>query len=710
MKVILVSNRLPQTLAVRRGSFELNRSIGGVTTALTSLLHTYSKPYTWIGWPGMVVPDHKKHEAKEIFASEMNSVPVFLSKEEVKNYYQGFCNRVIWPLFHYATANIVARQEYWIAYKKVNQLFAEEIATVYEAGDLIFIQDYHLLLLPQLIRQDFPQARIGFFLHIPFPTYEIFRILPKKWQEKLLQGVLAADVIGFHTKTYVDYFRQTANKVLAANSKKTNQIGAFPYSIDPQSFLSSKKRDQKLTRSFHKTILSIDRLDYTKGIPERLEGYRYFLSKHPEFHRRVTLLAVVVPSRTAIPEYQQLKKKVDTLVGEINGMFGDLSWQPIRYQYGSYSEEKLKKLYKKADIALITPLRDGMNLIAKEFIISRDSGEGVLILSEFAGAAEELTEALLVNPQSVSEISHALMTALTMPPAEQKKRNQMMQQKIIKHDISWWFNSFMKSLEEKEAPSAWVSLPTISKAAKRMIFLDYDGTLVPFASTPEAAKPTPRVLKTLLNLTGDPTNHVAIVSGRKRQNLDDWFGHLPLTLIAEHGAYMKYNHQWQSSVGISKEWWPSVKKLFKECCVAVPLSFIEEKESSIAWHYRLASQENVHTCLQKLDRIKSVWEAQFELALMFGNKVVECKQRNSTKGSAVKLLLHQEKPECIIAMGDDVTDEDMFKALPSMAVTIKVGAHKTQAKFRLQNTEEVIRFLNAVLPSCISANLPSKII
>ena len=523
-RLLIVSNRLPFTVVERDGELTIEPSSGGLVSGLAAYLDAVgasggpTPDYLWAGWPGGTVHETAKPRLKELAQSRFNAYPVFLSKEEMENFYYGFCNSTIWPLFHYFPSYAVYEPEYWETYVRVNRTFCQALMEVIRPDDVIWVHDYQLMLLPGMLREQLPGANIGFFLHIPFPSYEIFRLLPRKWGTALLEGLLGANLVGFHTHDYTRYFLRSVLRILGHEHNmgqilvrdRVVQAETFPMGIDFDRYWHavSEPRVQAERQALKtkvlagvKVVLSIDRLDYTKGIINRLKGYRLFLEQHPEWHRKVVLALVVIPSRVGVGRYRETKEHIDELVGRINGEFGGLDWVPIIYQYRSLPFELLVAMYNISDVALVTPLRDGMNLIAKEYIATRTDRTGVLVLSEMAGSARELGEAVIINPNSLEEIADALHTALEMPRHEQMARNEAMQQRLRRYDVVAWAQSFtgdLRSIKQVQqrlkskllGPESLDRLVSdYNRADSRLVFLDYDGTLVPFVSDPQAAVP-----------------------------------------------------------------------------------------------------------------------------------------------------------------------------------------------------------------------------
>jgi len=725
MRLLIVSNRLPITV-LDEGELKFKESVGGLVTGLKAYLDTKgaqsSIDYTWVGWPGATIKDQNKEKLRSKVYSELHAYPVFLSEAAMDKFYHGFCNRTIWPLFHYFTSNVVYDEEGWDYYKKVNEAFCEAVVQIIRPDDVVWIHDYHLMLLPKLIREKVPDVSIGFFLHIPFPSYEVFRLLPSIWRTELLEGLLGADLIGFHTHDYTQYFLRCILRILGyehnmgmvVQNDHFVRADTFPMGIDFQKFHSAslstevqaEKDDLLKVLDGHKIILSIDRLDYTKGIVSRLQGYERFLEKNSQWCEKVVLVLIVVPSRTKVEHYQQMKRQIDELVGRINGKFGSIDWTPILYHYKFIEFNKLIALYNIADVGLVTPLRDGMNLIAKEYLATKTDGKGVLILSEMAGASKEVREAIIINPNDIGEIATALKEAIDMPEDEQIRRNRIMQSRLKRHDVVQWADSFIQALlsmkeEERSLDYKLLGQSTreqimndFLKAQRRLILLDYDGTLVKFAAHPQAARPTEEVLRTLKLLSENPRNEVIILSGRDRITLQSWFGVLGIGLVAEHGAWIrKKNEDWRMSKPLTGDWKPKVLPILEMYSDRLPGSFIEDKDFSLAWHFRMADPEMASIVSKELLDDLVSFTANIGVQILQGNRVIEIRNPGMNKGDAATIWLAENGFDFILAMGDDWTDEDMFKILPETAYSIKVGRTQSQARYNLTTQAEVIGLL-----------------
>ncbi len=718
-RTIIVSNRLPVKVTKTDEGFNLSPSEGGLATGLGSVYKQGRDK--WIGWPGIVIPQQAEQENITDQLEEMSLVPVFLDQEEINQYYEGFSNEVLWPVFHYYVSTFAAyKQSQWEYYRDVNEKFKDIVLQHLEPGDVIWIHDYQLLLLPGLIRAELPDVSIGFFLHIPFPSHELFRMIP--WRYELLEGMLGADLIGFHTFDDVRHFAGAVSRILPVNvSANVINIGvrsvvaeSFPMGIDVKKYASLplkkevKENIQSIKDTFKdsKIILSIDRLDYSKGILQRLLAFEELLKTHPEYCEKVTMNMIVVPSRDNVPQYAHLRDEIDKKVGSINAVYRKMDWTPIHYYYRSLPIEMLSALYSTADVCLVTPLRDGMNLVSKEYVASRLNDDGVLILSELAGASKELIDALIVNPNNALEVCEAIIYALNMPLEEQQDRMRSMRQLIAKFNINHWVKIFMDRLKEvkqmqRSMQTRHVSAATeqsiikrYHKTKKRIIFLDYDGTLVGFKSNMLQAKPDAELMDIIDKLSEDPANELVLISGRKHENLDEWFGNRNIYLIAEHGAWFKQqNTGWHKISGLSDNWKHDISPVLETYVDRTPGSFIEEKTYSLVWHYRNTQKGLGELRASELMNNLKYLASDKGLQLLPGDMVLEIKNVEVNKGKAALMLVERDDYDFIIALGDDYTDEDVFKSLPDNAVTIKVGSNVSAAKFYLRNPAEVRQLL-----------------
>ncbi len=714
----LVSFRLPFRFSVSAGQIRKAESVGGLTTSLKSYFTSQPansdqvfKEVHWLGAGELSKKVLEAHGSDTIESDGIILHSVFLNSGTLENFYYGFCNSVIWPLFHYFPSFLVYKEQHFESYRRVNMMFARKIIDQYRSGDVIWIHDYHFMMLPEILRSALPDASIGFFLHIPFPTFEVFRILPKPWRYALLHGLSGADLVGFHTPDYTSYFIESYRRIVG--SEPPNKIDSFPISIDFEKFnnqsLSSKTRKEaeQIRSRFRdqRLILSVDRLDYTKALLSRLESFELFLETYPRYHRKVAYLLVMVPSRDSLLKYRENKREIEVTVSRINGTYGTLGWTPVIYQYRTFEFWRLVALYASSDVALIAPIRDGMNLVAKEFVASRTPARGVLILSETTGAANELRNCIQVNPNDRREIASAIKTALEQRVEEQEVNIQAMQDAIRKHSVSQWVRQFLSGLPERAAPSGGPYplvehfhevLGRLHNSKRRLMLIDYDGTLAPFARRPELAAPSHEVLRTLLRLASQGANTLVIISGRDRSTLEQWFGDRPITLVAEHGGFI-YRPQegWTQPIVRSTDWKKSVKSALRKLIGKYPATYIEEKEFSLVWHYR-TSDKRLTTADKRsaIELLEGVLTG--ECFVMDGEEAIEVRTHGIDKGNTARHFMAQGNYDVVLALGDGHTDEDLFRAVGPSALSIKVGEGPSAARYFLSDQEEVLPLLERV--------------
>lgn len=730
-RLIIISNRLPFSLDREGDKVSLRQSSGGLVSAIKSYFENTGAQRSdlsgkmWIGVADFPQEDYDLLAASHASEQDFDIVPIFADKDVYDKYYNGFSNSVLWPLFHYFSSLAEYDGQYFDAYVQINQLFAEKIVPILEPGDQVWIHDYQLMLLPHLLRQKRPDATIGFFLHIPFPSYEIFRLLPTEWKKTLLHGVMGADLIGFHTYDYVQHFLQSVKMLLGVDNYFHNlqyqdrqiRIDLFPIGIDYNKFhdmaadpeVDEIRKKIRANLEDKKIIFSVDRLDYTKGLMQRLNGFEYFLERYPEWREKMVFILNVVPSRDSIPAYNDRKRAIEEKIGTINGRFSTISWQPLIYRYNHLPFKDLVALYQAADAALITPLRDGMNLVAKEYVAS-SLGRGVLILSELAGAASELNEAILVNPTDTSDVASSITRALAMPLYEQRNRISLMQRRLQEYDVFKWVNDFMDQLmqvkqEQQKQKVKVLDEKTLTairrhyqKAKNRCLLLDYDGTLVPFSRIPSEAAPDNNVRDLLKRLSDDENNHVVIISGRDMSSLDRWLGSFPVTLVAEHGASSRMRNQpWQQQIVLSDGWKEEIRRVMQLFVIRCAGSFIEEKTNTIAWHYRNTQTGLGFSRSRELLNTLSQLIQNTSLQVIDGNKVVEVRIAGFDKGASALKIVGEMDPDFVLCLGDDTTDEDMFKALEGKAYTIKVNNGASAAQYTILSQQQVLPLLNSLL-------------
>ena len=719
-KTIIVSNRLPIRIEEVDGEYQYKTSEGGLATALGSIYKENGN--IWIGWPGLEVKSQELREEITENLVENHMRPVFLSQQELDEYYLGFSNQTLWPAFHYFVHHIRFNKKLWQTYKSVNQKFADAIEHYADPDDIIWVHDYQLMLVPKMLRDKFPNASIGFFQHIPFPSFEIFRMLP--WRKELLEGLLGSDFVGLHTYDDMRHFLSSVHRLTnysyTANKVKVDdrqiEVDALPMGIDYQKYYEVALSEETYARAKkfredlgdQRFILSVDRLDYSKGIPDRLKAFGQFLEEYPEYQGQVSIILVVVPSRDKVPSYRQLKEEVDEVVGRINGNYSRPDWQPIHYFYRSFELNSLSAFYRLAEVAMITPVRDGMNLVCKEFVASKHDLKGVLILSEMAGSSKELSEAIMVNPHDEASLVQSLHRALNMPLEEQKKRISIMQESLQKYSIFNWVNLFYQNLKSVKVRQHRLKsqilhdkglieiAANIKKSRRAMLLLDYDGTLVPFFDDPNQSIPDKGLMNILEDIASRDNVEMVVISGRMGNFLEEHLGHLGVTLVAEHGIWIKEegSKEWESNAELpDPQWKEEAKAIINFYVDRTPGSFIEEKKNALVWHYRKVERGLASLrCSELSSHLRHVMSEK-GLDVMEGNAVVEIKPSNINKGKVARKLFNQFKPDYAVALGDDFTDEYIFEALEGQAVTIKVGDGQTHAQYSIEDHARVREFL-----------------
>lgn len=733
-RIIIVSNRLLVKIKEEtKGNYQVTPSSGGLATGMKSVYKNYNS--LWFGWSGLHHDELTAQDQQNIeeLLEQEQCISVPLNKEQVDNYYYGFSNKTIWPLFHYFTQFAEYKTIHWETYKAVNEKFAEVLKPYLRADDKIWIHDYHLLLLPQMIRDYMPEADIGFFLHIPFPSYEVFRLLP--WREEVLQGILGADLIGFHTYDYERHFMSSIRRLLGYENtynrinygNRVIKVDAYPMGIDFDKYHNAAKEavnkepcsvSLKHIEKFcandngKQLILSMDRLDYTKGINNRLLAYERFLEDHPEKHEKVVLFVLTVPSRTSVDRYQMLKKEIDEAVGRINSKFGTVGWMPIWYLFRAMPFDQLIELYAYSDVAINTPIRDGMNLIAKEYIACRVNYTGVLILSEMAGASKELGEALIVNPNNIQQMADTIDYALKMPVEKQKRSNKLMIERLKRYNVDHWSNDFIQDWHDvKQMQSKQKTKeihPQVRKdiaekyreSSARLLMIDYDGTLAPFSDYPDEVEFPEKSRKILENLTHDEKNDIYLISGRKKEYMDYYFNDENIGLIAEHGIWIKHpGKKWTQLRKHNKQWKNEIREILQIHVDRTPGTYIEEKDYSLAWHYRRADPDLGRKRSWELnDKLRDL-VSNLNLEVQEGKKVLEIKPMGVNKGIAASMIIQQKNYEFIMSLGVDWTNEYMFRKIPDYGISIKVGIEQTDAAYYLDSIDKVHHFFEELLNS-----------
>ncbi|HLU67273.1 MAG TPA: bifunctional alpha,alpha-trehalose-phosphate synthase (UDP-forming)/trehalose-phosphatase [Kofleriaceae bacterium] len=724
-RLLVASARLPVAVSRREadggaGAWRVNASPGGLATALRALAER--RPFVWIGWPGAVVPPEDEAEVASRLAEHGGVVPVFLDRDQVEGWYEELSNRSLWPLFHSLPTPLRIAAGAWQRYVEVNEKFADAIAAEARPGDTIWVHDYQLALVPHLLRRRDVDCAIGFFLHIPFPASETFRTLPMR--EDVLRGMLGANYIGFHAYEYVGHFRSSLMRILGVDSELEHvslpthhaRMGALPIGIEPDEIEEVARRPEvvaeyeELVRRYRgrKVVLGVDRLDYTKGLPQKLLAFEEMLERNPDLRDQVVFIQIAAPSRMAVAEYQQLKREIDELVGRVSGRFSSLDGSPIVYINQNVPRERLVPLFRRADVALVTPLRDGMNLVCLEYIAARGEEPGTLILSEFTGAAQCLSGAVLVNPYNTSQIASELAEVLRGrgPGAEAFGH---MREFVHGNTSTAWAERFLERLEatwrefggqvrrlRSRAPEV---IGRLRAADRPLVLLDYDGTLQPHVRVPERAVPAARVREILVELSRLARTYV--VSGRPASVLDAWLGDLPIGLVCEHGLSIKHpDGSWSEPPRIDPRVLDEVVlPLFRDFCERTPGSRIERKASSIAWHYRgsdprLGAWRAGELSTQLGNRLVGQ-----PYSVLMGSRVIEVRHVAITKGAATaQILAANPETDFVLCAGNDRTDEDMFHEVVASnlpAIVIYVGGAHTSAEFFVESPTELIDHLAA---------------
>ncbi|KAG0907312.1 hypothetical protein G6F33_010689 [Rhizopus arrhizus] len=621
-------------------------------------------------------------------------VPVFLDSKS-RGHYEGYCKEVLWPLFHYLVwsdhAGGLSEKQYWEDYVSVNQQFAQRIADHYRPGDIIFINDYHLLLVPEMLREMIPDAPIGRFLNAPFPSSEIFRFLTTR--KEILSGFLGANLVGFQTYSYARHFIGACTRVLGCESTQTGvnvnghivSVGTFPIGIDAKRVnqfrqepgVAAKMKAIRAMYADKKIIIGRDKLDSTKGVVQKLHAFEKFLRDYPEWRKKVVLIQVTTPT---FGDNSKLESKVSELVSHINSLYGSLEFTPVHHYYQDVDRDEYYALLSVADVGLITSLRDGMNTTSFEYILCQQEQHGSIILSEFTGTAGSLGAAFIVNPFDIAGVARAIHEALVLSAEEKATRHGQLYNYVVEHSAAYWAKSFAKQLAESTqnfrlqshtAPPLNIDRFTTAfrSAKKRLMFFDYDGTLTPIVSVPTDAKPSREMLEYLQALCNDPKNHVWVVSGRDQACLEDWLGGIKnLGLSAEHGCFWKAagSDQWTNALeDTDMDWKKDVTEIFDYYTERTEGSFVEHKKSSITWHYRMADEDyGLFQAKECQNHLENSVVSKRPVEILVGKKNLEVRPMMINKGEVVKRILTlTPDADFIVCAGDDKTDEDMFRTL-----------------------------------------------
>ncbi|WP_344370114.1 bifunctional alpha,alpha-trehalose-phosphate synthase (UDP-forming)/trehalose-phosphatase [Agromyces tropicus] len=715
--MVVVSNRLPVDYVGGEGAeTQWKSSPGGLVTALEPVMR--ANDGAWVGWAGVADREFDPFEHDGI-----SIVPVPLSADELEEYYEGFSNDTLWPLYHDVIAPPSFHREWWDAYVTVNRRFAEAAASVAADGAVVWVQDYQLQLVPRMLRESRPDLVIGFFNHIPFPAFGIYSQLP--WRRQVVDGLLGADVIGFQRAADAGNFSRAVRRLYGYKTRGTivevpeedgevRHVVArhFPISIDAAAFeeLARKPEVQERAREIRRSLgdpdivmLGVDRLDYTKGIRHRMKAFGELLRDERLSVQQATLVQVASPSRERVETYRQLRDEIELTVGRLNGDYSTLGHPAITYLHHGYPRQEMAALYLAADVMLVTALRDGMNLVAKEYVASRYDDDGVLLLSEFTGASDELRQAILVNPHDIEGLKDAMVEAGSMPKRERARRMRALRKRVKENDVANWSATFLETLTGVGKIAPGVSGPLRSAVAKLaeverlLVALDFDGTLAPIVDRPEDARATERARAAVERLAESDDTRIALVSGRALDSLKDVASPPVAALLSgSHGVELQLD-----SGGVTLDLrdgeltrLEQLIEIVEDAASAADGAWVERKPAGIALHTRRLGT-SAGAALQRTAR-ERVEEALPGLPTRGGKNVLEFAVRASDKGEAVTRLRQHSGADAVIYVGDDVTDEDAFATLESDDVGVKVGQGKSLAAYRLRGPDDVAELLEVL--------------
>jgi trehalose 6-phosphate synthase/phosphatase len=696
-RLVIASNRLPFTVESDSHELKLQPTSGGLAAALASV-HSHGEN-VWIGWPGDCSGLDERQRAE--LSSELRRtrvVPVDLSGSELVEYYDGVCNSVLWPVLHYLIDRLPLTLPEFRAYRAVNERFAEAVASTYREDDVIWIHDYHLLLAPAMVRARIPGARIGFFLHTPFPAADVFRVLP--WRRELLDGMLGATLVGLQTRGDAANFAAAirmfteyrVDDAAVIADEREIRFGAYPIGVDPtrldaiEEAPGSEAAYEVLRPVPEGTqlLVGVDRLDYTKGIPRRLAAFEQLLADEPHLRGHVELLQVAVPSRGHVPSYVSFKQEVDEHVARINDRFGTPGWTPVRYALQSVGLAELRAIYRAADVMLVTALRDGMNLVAKEFVSSRTDEDGVLILSEMAGASEDLTEALLVNPYSVEELAASMSTALTIDREERRRRMRALRERIGERTVDRWVERFVTDLAAAGAPAtpagwqlAEVIRSAIFEERPLSLALIYEEALIDRAGPSAPLNPDPELLELLRELATRSNLDLHVISGLDHDILDRWFDMVPVTLWADHGLWRREHdgRRWQRTQWVDTNWTGDVRKFLDQFTARSPGTFVEERPTGLAWHFGRAARVQGRAHAQTLYALLRDAADAMGFSVILEGSLIELRPAGLSTAHTIRKLLQRDAAagRAVVFEGSD-RGTAVRDALRPSDILVRVGA------------------------------------
>ncbi len=714
-QMVVVANRLPFDMEkLPDGSTKARQAPGGLVTALAPILSR--RQGAWIGWPGS--PDVTVEPTS---TDGLSLHPVTLTSKEVDDYYEGFSNETLWPLYHDAVVESQFHREWWEAYLQVNAKFAEAAADLAAPGATVWVHDYQLQLVPQLLRRLRPDVRIGFFLHIPFPPVELFMRLP--WRTQIIQGLLGADLIGFQLPGGARNFSRLAKSLAGAATTggsieydgRTIRAAAYPISIDSaeQSALAATPRIHDAAKQLRddlghpsKIILGVDRLDYTKGIDVRLRAFGELLAEGDPAVENAVMVQIATPSRERLGSYRRMREAIEQQVGSLNGDYGRIGRPAVHYLHQSLPREELAAFYVAADVMTVTPLRDGMNLVAKEYVACRVDGGGVLLLSEFTGAAKEMRAGLLVNPYDTDGVKDGLRAALNMPAVEARRRMRSLRRQVLTHDVDRWAAAFLSALEHTRDHLAdaisrlpadvTAAIAEVSETERLLVATDFDGCLAPIVDDPATARALPESMEALRALTVTPGTVVAVVSGRGLADLSNLLGPVErVHLVGSHGAETSAEDREDAAV-LSTEDARRLGRLrleLQQITAEYRGVRLELKPTGIAVHLRGMHPSDAAAITTQIEENPATWPG---VHLLRGKMVLELTVVTTNKGRALKALMKANHCTATVFIGDDITDENAFGVLSGDDVGIKVGSGRTAADVRIADPSRVADVLHVL--------------
>ncbi|KAI9496750.1 glycosyltransferase family 20-domain-containing protein [Zychaea mexicana] len=705
----------------------------GLHNAMVSIRDQIDKKCMWVGTLGMStdpLSQQTRGKIQSTMIMEHDSYPVMPSDAEFECHYNRYCKQVLWPYFHYVVQddlqNMMYQDDAWDAYVSLNQRFADVIVENYQDGDILWVNDYHLMLLPGMLRKRIPNAIIGFFLHIPFPSSELFRCLPTRKQ--LLEGMLEADLIGFQTYSFARHFLQTCSRILSLDATPSGiqmdthyvTVGIYPIGIDINA-LNKKRSAPEVLRSIDmlrdkyagkKLIVARDKLDYIKGVRQKLLAFEQFLVRHPEWRGKVVLIQIALSTA----EKNELRAHITDVVSRVNSKFSNISYQPIVFLHQDISFSQYLALLTAADASLITPLRDGMNLTSHEYIVCQENNHGPLILSEFTGTYGSFGACLRVNPWDYRQVGNAIHEALSMSEEEKTGRWKELYKSIVTNSAQNYASTIISELskirsDEMHRMSAQIPpldvehVKQLFKASKNPLFLfDYGGTLVPHGKD-VGANDLDRLTELLTKLT--KKSAVYVISGRTRPNIDRDLGGIPnLGLSAENGYHIRpRGEDWQQMhANVDLSWMPAVKEIFRYYTERTPGASLETKDISIVWHYRKTTvgQDAQFAKWQAgecQNHIADSVNKNFQVHAVTGKTTIEVLPHDINKSAIANRIMQDINPDFVLSIGDDRMDEDMFAFLNKQkipnVITCTVGSRSTEAKYFVPNVQSVHNTLEA---------------